>query len=92
MFLNFGNDSNSQNWLMALATILAIAGIPFIENEMNHSVQGFFKNALVKKLVVFSSVFLNTKDFYISLFTTIMYTIVFDIILGKPLEKENNKR
>lgn len=92
MFLSnlFGN-SDTTNWLLAIATILVIAGAPFIEHEMNRCVEGFFKNSLVKKIVVFSAIYLNTKDFYVSVFTTIMYAIIVDVILARPLDDPNAK-
>jgi hypothetical protein len=84
----FTITNKTHNWAMALATILVIAGAPFIEDEMNKCIKGFFKNPLVKKMVVFSAIYLNTKDVYISAFSTAAYSIIVDILFSHPLNED----
>ena len=92
MFLTHLSGKNATNWLMALATIFVIAGAPFLEEELNKCIEGFFRNALVKKLVLFSSIYLNTQDAYISGFCTIIYAIFAEIILAKPLNQQRQQQ
>jgi len=91
LFGNVSQNATTTNFIMALATIFAIAGVPYLEIEMNRCVKGFFKNPLVRKIVLFSSIYLNTQDAYMSGFITIIYTIIVEIVLGKPLEPIETK-
>ena len=86
------NAKNAKNWIMAFATIFAIAGVPYLEIELHECIKGFFENPLVRKVVLFSAIYLNTQDLYISGFITIVYTIIVEILLSNSLTKEEMEK
>lgn len=79
---------NAKNWIMAFATIFALAGAQYLEIELHECIKGFFENPMIRKFVLFSSIYLNTQDLYISGFVTIVYTIIVEIFLSPPLSVE----
>ena len=76
----------TKSWLMPLATIVALIGAPYLQKELKMCLPNVvLKNSIITKLVVFSAVYLNTTDIYISFATTVLYAFFTTIILGPSL-------
>jgi len=80
---NISDTSHSAG--IAIATILVVVGVPHMIDEKKVDLKKFFGNSLIKKLVLFSAVYLNTKDLYISITVTVMFAFIVDVILAEPL-------
>ena len=86
----FQNKKSIKTWLLAITTVIVIAGGSYIEDDIKSCLKPmnkFLKKSLIKKVVVFSAIYLNTQDIYISIASTVFYTIIFDVLLGKPLSE-----
>lgn len=78
-------SNNVHTTFIAIATILMVTGVPHLIDEKKYDIKKFFGNSLIKKLVLFSVLYMNTKDIYISIFATIGFSLLLDVILAKPL-------
>ena len=71
------NHLNENNYFIGLAMILVNIGARFIIDELDDDVREYLSSGLIRKVFVFSSVFMATRD----IFTSIILTIVFNIYL-----------
>jgi len=85
---NFGVSDTAHTTFIAIATILVVAGVPHIIDEVKYDIKRIFKNSFVKNIVIFCAIYLNTKDLYVSVLASLFFAIVMDIILAKPLTQQ----
>lgn len=86
-FKDGSNSLNENKYFIGLAMILVNIGARFIIDELDDDVREFISNGTVRKIFVFSTVFMATRD----VFTSIILTIVFIVIINEFLSSERNE-
>lgn len=80
-------DQMSENKIfIGLIMVLVNIGARFIIEELNEEHKLIIQNTYFRKLVVFCSVFMATRDIGVSLIVTIIFAIIINEILGKEEE------
>ena len=89
-YLQIYLDQLSENKLfIGLIMVLVNIGARFIIEEFSEDHIKIIKNPYFRKLIVFSSVFMATRDIIISLIVTLIFAIVINEILNN---KESNDK
>ena len=71
----------NNKFVIAIATILSVLGSKFLLTELNDTCKKLLSNFFVKKLILFSILYTNTKDWKVSLMVTLLYTLVVNGLL-----------
>ncbi len=82
------NHLNENNYFIGFAMILVNIGARFIIDELDDDVREYLSGSLVRKIFVFCSVFMATRD----IFTSLILTIVFIVIINEFLSKEEDEK
>lgn len=78
-----------SKYFLALTTVLAAFGRPYLDKEMGGFCESIMDNALIRKLILFSILYINTQDLQVSLLGTILlYMLTNCFAFGKPLCKQ----
>jgi len=72
---------NNSKILVGFALILINVGSKYISYDLPKTLDNIFKHSLLRKIVVFSIVFISTRDIKISLLITLLYILLFSILL-----------
>ena len=82
-------DQMSENKIfIGLIMVLVNIGARFIIEELGEEHKEILHNTYFRKLVVFCSVFMATRDIGVSLIVTLIFAVIINEILGK---EENSK-
>ena len=76
---------------IGLMMIMVNVGARFIIEELSDEHRAIVKSDEFRKIVIFASVFLATRDVIISLIVTIVFVVLINESLGTP-EKENQDK
>ena len=77
---------NENKYFIGCAMLLVNIGARFIIDELDDETRSYISSTAVRKLFIFCSLFMATRD----IFTSFILTIVFAVILNQFLAKENN--
>tara|TARA_B110000305_G_C18818377_1_gene350185 strand:- start:6 stop:380 length:375 start_codon:yes stop_codon:yes gene_type:complete len=84
-------DQLSENKIfIGLIMVLVNIGARFIIEELSEEHKTIIQNTYFRKLVIFCSVFMATRDIGVALIVTLIFAIVINEILGKEDDKEEN--
>tara|TARA_B100001287_G_C22657836_1_gene518757 strand:+ start:1080 stop:1454 length:375 start_codon:yes stop_codon:yes gene_type:complete len=75
---------NENKYIIGLTMIMLNIGARFIIDELDDDLRKLITNTYVRRVVIFCSFFMATKD----LFTAITLTIVFVILINEVFAKE----
>ena len=80
-------DQLSENKIfIGLIMVLVNIGARFIIEELSEEHKKIIQNTYFRKLVIFCSVFMATRDIGVALIVTLIFAIVINEILGKEDE------
>lgn len=79
---------NENKYFIGTAMILVNIGARFIIDELDDETRGYISNGIVRKLFIFCSLFMATRD----IFTAFILTVVFAVILSEFLGKEEDNK
>tara|TARA_B110001450_G_scaffold255426_1_gene282939 strand:+ start:603 stop:992 length:390 start_codon:yes stop_codon:yes gene_type:complete len=80
-------DQLSENKIfIGLIMVLVNIGARFIIEELSEEHKTIIQNTYFRKLVIFCSVFMATRDIGVALIVTLIFAIVINEILGKEDE------
>ena len=83
-------DQLSENKIfIGLIMVLVNIGARFIIEELSEEHKKIIQNTYFRKLVIFCSVFMATRDIGVALIVTLIFAIVINEILGKEDEDAN---
>lgn len=96
-YLKLRTEELSENKIfIGMVMIIVNIGARYIIEELSDEHRNIIKSPYVRKIIIFCSVFMATRDIIISLIVTIIFTILINEILNddKPVEdkKENNDK
>jgi len=87
-FIDNAKDSlsciNENKYMIGLTMIMLNIGARFIIDELDDDLRKMISNTFVRRVVIFCSFFMATKD----LFTAIVLTIIFVILINEVFAKE----
>ena len=87
-FIDSTKDSfsciNENKYIIGLTMIMLNIGARFIIDELDDDLRKIISNTIVRRVVIFCSFFMATKD----LFTAIVLTIIFVIFINEIFAKE----
>ena len=75
---------NENKYIIGLTMIMLNIGARFIIDELDDDLRKLISNAIVRRVVIFCSFFMATKD----LFTATVLTIVFVILINEVFAQE----
>ena len=75
---------NENKYIIGLTMIMLNIGARFIIDELDDDLRKIISNTIVRRVVIFCSFFMATKD----LFTAIVLTIIFVILINEVFAKE----
>lgn len=75
---------NENKYIIGLTMIMLNIGARFIIDELDDDLRKVISNTIVRRVVIFCSFFMATKD----LFTAIVLTIIFVILINEVFAKE----
>jgi hypothetical protein len=75
---------NENKYIIGLTMIMLNIGARFIIDELDDDLRKLISNTIVRRVVIFCSFFMATKD----LFTAIVLTIVFVILINEVFAQE----
>jgi len=83
-------DELSENKLfIGFVMILVNVGARYIIEELSDEHRSIVKSDEFRKIVIFASVFLATRDIIISLIVTIVFVVLINESLGTPEKKKS---
>ena len=85
-------DQLSENKIfIGLLMIMVNVGARFIIEELSDEHREIAKGDIFRKVVIFASVFMATRDIIISLIVTLIFVILMNEVLGKEEKQESKK-
>jgi len=75
---------NDNKYIIGLTMIMLNIGARFIIDELDDDLRKIISNTIVRRIVIFCSFFMATKD----LFTATVLTIIFVIMINEVFAKE----
>ena len=75
---------NENKYIIGLTMIMLNIGARFIIDELDDDLRKLISNTIVRRVVIFCSFFMATKD----LFTAVVLTIIFIILINEVFAKE----
>tara|TARA_B100001093_G_C26806363_1_gene1005674 strand:+ start:1288 stop:1632 length:345 start_codon:yes stop_codon:yes gene_type:complete len=76
-----------SKWIGALITLIINMGSSYVVSDVQHIFKGVFRYKFMKWLVVFAICFASTKDVYVSICLSLLFSIIVWIVLEN---KANN--
>lgn len=76
---------NENKYIIGLTMIMLNIGARFIIDELGDDLRKIISNKIVRRIIIFCSFFMATKD----LFTAIVLTIVFVILINEVFASED---
>ena len=86
MIFNFFNSLNQSKYFAGIMMIVLNLGSKYITLELSETQDELFKNKIIRRFLVFTVVFVATRDIFVSLIITGIF-----IILVSGLFNENSK-
>ena len=75
---------NENKYIIGLTMIMLNIGARFIIDELDDDLRKLISNTVVRRVVIFCSFFMATKD----LFTAVVLTVIFVIMINEVFAKE----
>jgi hypothetical protein len=75
---------NENKYMIGITMIMLNIGARFIIDELDDDLRKMISNVFVRRVVIFCSFFMATKD----LFTAVVLTIIFVILINEVFAKE----
>ena len=79
-----GENLSENKYFIGFTMILLNIGARFIIDELDDDLRKIISNTVVRRVVIFCSFFMATKD----LFTAVVLTIIFVILINEVFAKE----
>lgn len=82
---------NENKYFIGFSMILVNIGARFIIDELDDETRSYISNTIVRKIFIFCAFFMATRDIFTSLILTVVFVIIINEFLGKDEEEDNNK-
>lgn len=82
---------NENKYFIGCAMLLVNIGARFIIDELDDETRSYISSTAVRKLFIFCSLFMATRDIFTSFILTIVFAVVLNQFLAKEKNEENNE-
>lgn len=89
-FKKGAQNLNENKYFIGTAMILVNIGARFIIDELDDETRGYISNGIVRKLFIFCSLFMATRDIFTAFILTVVFAVILSEFLGKEEDNENN--
>tara|TARA_R100001163_G_C5067308_1_gene206313 strand:- start:4293 stop:4535 length:243 start_codon:yes stop_codon:yes gene_type:complete len=72
---DFINQIENNPWILAFAVIISNIGFNYILDDLDDRQKSVLNNKFLRKVYLFGLIYCGTKDFMISLISTIVYAM-----------------
>lgn len=83
MLKDIVKNINESNFAKGIAMIITLIGSKKLLENIDDDVKDFLDSNMFKKMVVFSTAFVATRNIKTSLFIVLLYTLIFEMLLNK---------
>jgi uncharacterized protein YegP (UPF0339 family) len=83
MFFDFANKINNSKIFAGMIMIMLNIGSKYITIKLSKSQEEYFKNSIARQLLIFSIVWMGTRDVILSLFLTATFIILTDHLFNE---------
>lgn len=83
MFFDFANKINNSKIFAGIIMIMLNIGSKYITIKLSKSQEEYFKNSIARQLLIFSIVWMGTRDVILSLFLTATFIILTDHLFNE---------
>uniref|UniRef100_A0A6C0BSN5 Uncharacterized protein n=1 Tax=viral metagenome TaxID=1070528 RepID=A0A6C0BSN5_9ZZZZ len=83
---------NENKYFIGLSMILVNIGARFIIDELDDETRSYISNTIVRKIFIFCAFFMATRDIFTSLILTVVFVIIINEFLGKDEEDKKDKK
>ena len=94
-YIQIRADELSENkYFIGMAMVLVNIGARFIIEELSDDHREFIKSERVRKVIIFCSVFMATRDIFVAIIVTTLFSVLIHEILKekeKPKGKDDEK-
>tara|TARA_Y100001970_G_C14028504_1_gene747347 strand:+ start:157 stop:534 length:378 start_codon:yes stop_codon:yes gene_type:complete len=95
-FVDNAKDSlsciNDNKYIIGLTMIMLNIGARFIIDELDDDLRKLVTNAYVRRIVIFCSFFMATKDLFTAIVLTIIFVILINEIFAKELDEMDDEK
>mgnify|MGYP001414722510 FL=1 len=82
---------NENKYIIGLTMIMLNIGARFIIDELDDDLRKLITNTYVRRVVIFCSFFMATKDLFTAITLTIVFVILINEVFAKELDELNDK-
>ena len=82
---------NENKYIIGLTMIMLNIGARFIIDELDDDLRKLITNTYVRRVVIFCSFFMATKDLFTAITLTIVFVILINEVFAKELDGINDK-
>lgn len=82
---------NENKYIIGLTMIMLNIGARFIIDELDDDLRKLITNTYVRRVVIFCSFFMATKDLFTAITLTIVFVILINEVFAKELDEINDK-
>lgn len=79
-FLVWFDKMDDNPWFMAFMVVLGNIGLYYIRDDLDEKKEKIFKNVYVRRIILFSLIFCATKNFRVSILSTLAYSVMLIIL------------
>ena len=77
---------NDNKYMIGLTMIMLNIGARFIIDELDDDLRKMISNTFIRRVFIFCSFFMATKDLFTSIVLTIIFVILINEVFGKELD------
>ena len=92
-YIQIKADQLSENkYFIGMAMVLVNIGARFIIEELSDEHREFIKSDKVRKVVIFSSIFMATRDIFVAIIITALFSVlIHEVLKEKEPEKDSKE-
>ncbi len=83
---------NENKYMIGLTMIMLNIGARFIIDELDDDLRKMISNTIVRRVVIFCSFFMATKDLFTATVLTIIFVILINEVFAKELDELDNEK
>ena len=91
-FKDGSNSLNENKYFIGMAMVLVNIGARFIIEELSDEHREFIKSDKVRKVVIFCSIFMATRDIFVAIIITALFSVlIHEVLKEKEPEKDSKE-
>ena len=83
---------NENKYMIGITMIMLNIGARFIIDELDDDLRKLVSNTFIRRIVIFCSFFMATKDLFTAIVLTIIFVIFINEIFAKELDELDNDK